>query len=85
MQIWHGKQEDDAAGVLGLKIEQNKSASTETEQVSFINCELEALGLDVGTVNGKTAAAEAKSLVKDTNGEVAHGDFSYSSVVGMLV
>ena len=29
--------------------------------------------------------AEAKSLVKDTDGEVAHGDFSYSIVVGMLL
>ena len=40
---------------------------------------IKALGLDVGSVNGKATVAEAKPLVKDTDGEVAHGDFSYIS------
>ena len=35
-------------------------------------------------MNWKVTPAEAKLLVKDTDGEVAHGDFSYSSVVDML-
>ena len=46
---------------------------------------IEALGLDVSTVNEKATPAEVKPLVKDTDVEVAHGDFSYSSVVGMLL
>ena len=35
-------------------------------------------------MNGKATPAEVKSLVKDTDREVAHGDLSCSSVVGML-
>ena len=46
---------------------------------------IEALGLDVGTMNGKATPDEAKPLVKDTAGEVAHGHFSYSSVVGIML
>ena len=46
---------------------------------------IKALGLDVGSVNGKATVAEAKPLVKDTDGEVAHGDFSYSSVMWILL
>ena len=51
----------------------------------MIDCVIEALGLDVVTVNGKANQTEAKPLVKETDGEVAHGDFSYSSVVGMML
>ena len=36
-------------------------------------------------MNGNAIPAEAKPLVKDTEGEVVHGDFSYSSVIGMLL
>ena len=55
------------------------------KQEGLIDHVIEALGLDVGTMNGKITPAEAKPLVKDTDGEVAHGDFSYSSVVGMML
>ena len=43
------------------------------------------MGLVVGTVHGKWTPAEAAPLVQDNGGEKAHGDFSYSSVVGMLL
>ena len=36
-------------------------------------------------MNGKFTPSEVKPLVKDMNGEEAHGDFGYSSVVGMLL
>ena len=34
---------------------------------------------------GKTTSADAKLLVKDTNGEFAHDNFRNSSVIGMLL
>lgn len=46
---------------------------------------IEAMGLDVGMVNPKWTPAEAAPLVKDSEGAPASGDFSYSSVVGMLL
>ena len=51
----------------------------------MIDCIIKALGLDVGTVDGKVTPAEAKPLVNDTDGEVAHSDFSYSSVLGIML
>ena len=36
-------------------------------------------------MNGKATPAKAKPLVKDTDEKVAHGDFIYSSVVGMTL
>ena len=47
------------------------------KQEGLIDCTVEALGLDVGTVNQKAIPAKAKLLVKDTGGDVVHGDFSY--------
>jgi hypothetical protein len=43
------------------------------------------MGLDVGTVTAKWMPAEAAPLVKDSEGALATGAFSYSSVVGMLL
>ena len=54
-------------------------------QEGLIDFMIETINLDVGTVHGRATFAEAKSLVKDMDGEVAHDDFSYSSVVGMLL
>ena len=55
------------------------------KQERLVDHVTEVLGLDVGTMNEKAPPAEVKLLVKDANGEVAHGDFSYSSVVGMML
>jgi hypothetical protein len=43
-----------------------------------------ALGLD-DRAKGKFTPSESKPLVKDVNGDLASGAFSYSSVVGMLL
>ena len=56
----------------------------EIRQEELINLVIEALGLNAGTVNGRATLAEAKYLVKGTD-DVAHSNFSYSSVVGMLL
>jgi hypothetical protein len=41
--------------------------------------------LDDGYAKGKHTPVKTKPLVKDADGEAAHGRFSYSSVVGMLL
>ena len=79
------EQEDDAAGFLGVRIEKNKDGLLEMTQEGLIDRVIETLGLDVGTVHGKWMPAEATHLVRDDSGEKAHGDFSYNSVVGMLL
>jgi hypothetical protein len=45
---------------------------------------IEALGLDDGA-KGTFIPSGSKPLVKDINGDLASGAFSYSSVVGMLL
>ena len=55
------------------------------KQEGLLNCVIEALGLDDGTVNGKATPDEVKFLVKDKDGDVAHGDFSYNNIVGMML
>ena len=57
----------------------------ELKQTSLIDRVIQNLGLDIGTTLGKFTPAEAKPLVKDADGEPALGDFSYSSVVRMLL
>ena len=46
---------------------------------------IEAVIQDDGMWKGKFTISEAKPLVKDENGELASGVFSYISVVGMLL
>jgi hypothetical protein len=55
------------------------------KQTGLLDRVIGAVGLDAGTVNGKSTPAECKPLVKDENGLDARKDFSYSSVVGMLL
>jgi hypothetical protein len=78
------KQEDDAAGFLGVTLERDPETSLlKMKQTGQIKRIIEALGLDDGA-KGKFTPSESKPLVKDVNGELA-GAFSYSSVVGMLL
>jgi hypothetical protein len=80
------EQEDDAAGFLGVRLERVEGTNLlEMKQTGLIDRVIETLGLDVGTVNGKATPAERAPLVKDEDGPIASGDFSYSSVVGMLL
>ena len=43
---------------------------------------IEALGLYIGTVNGKATLAEANQFVEYKDIEVVCGDFSYSMLLG---
>jgi len=80
------EQESDAAGFLGVRIETDQATGLmEMKQTGLIDRVIETLGLDLGTTSGKFTPAEAKPLVKDVDGEPALGEFSYSSVVGMLL
>ena len=80
------EQESDAAGFLGGRMEIDQATGLmEMKQTGLIDRVIETLGLDLGTTSGKFTPAEAKPLVKDADGEPASGEFSYSSVVGMLL
>ncbi len=79
------EQEDDAAGFLGVTLERDPETSLlEMKQTGLIKRIIEALGLDNGA-KGKFTPSESKPLVKDINGDLANGAFSYSSVAGMLL
>jgi hypothetical protein len=80
------EREDNAAGFLGVTLDRDASTSLlEMKQTGLIKRVIEALGLDDGYAKGKHTPAKTKPLVKDADGELAHGGFSYSSVVGMLL
>jgi hypothetical protein len=80
------EQETDAAGFLGIWMEHDPDTGLlKMKQEGLTLCIIEAMGLDVGTVTPKCTPAEAASLVKDAEGALATGAFSYSSVVGMLL
>jgi hypothetical protein len=80
------KQEDDAAGFLGVKMERDSNTGLlEMKQTGLIERVIEALGLDYGYARGKQTPAETKPLIKDEDGVAAAEGFSYSSVVGMLL
>ena len=46
---------------------------------------IDALGLDIGIVNGKETPVDAKSLMKYTDEEAACDDFYISIVVSVLL
>ena len=80
------EQEDDAAGFLGVQMSKDtKTGLLELKQTGLIDIIIEAMGLDVGTVNGKATPAQNAPLAKDVDGLDGKGDFSYLSVVGMLL
>ncbi len=80
------EQKTDAAGFLGIRMERDPDTGLlEMKQEGLTLCIIEAIGLDVGTVTPKWTPAEAALLVKDAEGALATGAFSYSSVVAMLL
>ena len=80
------EEEGDASGFLGVQMERDpKTGLIEMKQEGPIHRVLEALGLEIGTVNEKATPSEGRPLVKDLNGEPSVGTFSYISVVGMLL
>ncbi len=80
------EQKTGAAGFLGIQMERDPDTGLlEMKQEILTLCIIEAMGLDVGTVTPKWTPAGAAPLVKDSEGTLATGAFSYSSVVGMLL
>ena len=55
------------------------------KQTGLIQCVIEALGLDDGTMKGKFIPSEQRPLVKDAYGEPSSGMFIYSSIVGIIL
>ena len=80
------EQEDDAAGFLGVTLECDEiTGLMEMKQLGLIDRVIDALGLDDGMATGKFTPAESSPLVKNAEGQLASGAFSYSSVVGLLI
>ncbi len=80
------KKEDDASGFLGVPLDcDGLTCLLEMKQTILIKKVIEVLGLDDGYAKGKPTPEESKPLVKDADREGAHGGFSYSSIVGMLL
>ena len=79
------EQEDDAAGFLGVRLTKTPEGLIEMKQTGLIDRVIENLGLDTKLSKNKWTPAEHKPLVRDEDGEPPDGDFSYSSVVGMLL
>ena len=80
------EQEDDAAGFLGVRMERDaKTGLLEMKQTGLIDRVVEAMGLDIGLIKSKWTPAAGEPLVRDDDGEAAHGEFNYASVVGMLL
>ena len=80
------EQEHDAAGFLGVSLDRDSETGLlEMRQEGLIDRVIGALGLDDGMAKFKWAPSEGTPLVKDEDGEHATGQFSYSSVVGMLL
>ena len=72
------EQEDVATGFLGVMLERDPETSLlKMKQTGLIKRIIEALGLDDGA-KGKFTPSESKPLVKDINGDLASGAFSYS-------
>ena len=68
------EQEGDAAGFLGVQMERDpETGLIEMKQEGLIHRVLEALGLEIGTVNRKATSAEGRPLVKHPNGEPSKG------------
>ena len=78
--------EDDTAGFLGIDLQRDaETGAIEMTQTGLIDRVIAALGLDHGKVKAKWTPADGSPLVKDSEGEPAKGEFSYASVVGMLL
>ncbi len=77
---------DDAAGFLGARMTKDpKTRQLELKQTDLIDRVVETLEFEVCTAKSKFTPLECKLLVKDDNGESPSGNFSYSSVVRMML
>ncbi|KAL7460058.1 hypothetical protein ACHAXS_000525 [Conticribra weissflogii] len=79
-------EEDNAAGFLRVQMTRDPVMGLlELKQTGLIDRAVETLGLDIGTAKSKFTPLKSKPIVKDEDGESLSGDFSYSSVVGMML
>ena len=79
-------QEDDTAGFLGVTLERNnKTGLLEMRQDGLIEQIFEALGLDCGIVTKNHTPSEGKPFVRYKSGPPYHVQFSYGSVVGIMM
>ena len=65
--------ESDAAGFLGVTMEQNEGGSIELKQMSLIDRIFEALGLDSKLATRKYTPAKTSPLTKDEDGPASEG------------
>ena len=80
------EEESDAAGFLGVSLIRDPDTNLlEMRQDGLIDRVLSALGLDDGMATPKYTPSDGTPLVRDEDGEMATGQFGYSSVVGMLL
>ena len=79
------KEEDDAAGFLGVKLTKCKCGKLMMKQEGLTNQIIEALGLETDASTPRPTPCLKAPLVKDENGDPAGSSFSYPSVVGMLL
>ena len=77
------REEDSVAGYLGVHIDRKKNNSIVITQSGLAEQIIDALHLNDDTVD-PTDTPCTKYLVIDVNGEFAHGDFEYQSIVGQL-
>ena len=76
-------RELDVAGFLGIEMKNHEDGSIELLQTGLIDRVIRALGLE--GANAKKTPAEFGALGKDTDGAPREQDWSYPSVVGMLL
>jgi hypothetical protein len=76
-------KEDDMAGFLGVSIETDKHGSKTLTQTGLIDRIL--LLMNLSTASGKDTPATNGTLDRDLNGEPRQEDWSYRSVLGMML
>ena len=80
------EEEDDAAGFLGVKLTKDGDVGQiMMTQEGLTDRIIEALGLDTEMSKPSGTPCLKAPLAKDLNGDPVSGNFSYSSVVGMLL
>ena len=80
------EEEDDAAGYLGVKLTKvPETGQMIMTQEGLITRIIEALGLDTDKSTPRNTPCLKAPLSKDEDGDPASGNFSYASIVGMLL
>ena len=79
----HFEEEDSVAGFLGVHIDRREDGSILLSQKGLTERIIETLNLTSESIKPLERPA-SKHLPIDEDGELAHGDFSYPSVVGQI-